>query len=75
MATLIKLSICIGLACALCMQATASTAQDGGVAISATRASAIHDCATSAAKYLDYVWGNTEMFIYRACMAGRAQRE
>jgi hypothetical protein len=69
-ATLIKISICIGLAGALCMQATASAAQEGGVTISAIR-----ECATSAAKYPDYAWGNFEMFIYRACMASHAQRE
>ncbi|MGA7388401.1 MAG: hypothetical protein WBW99_10805 [Pseudolabrys sp.] len=75
MATLIKIPICIGLAGALCMPATASGAQEGGLTISATRASAIRECATSAAKYPDYAWGNFEMFIYRACMASDAQRE
>jgi hypothetical protein len=54
MATLIKIPICIGLPGALCMQATVSAAQEDGVTISATRASAIRECATSATKYLDY---------------------
>jgi hypothetical protein len=43
---------------------------------SAARAAAIHECSVSAAKYLDYSWGNTEMYVYRTCMAGhRQQRE
>jgi hypothetical protein len=42
----------------------------------AARAAAIHECSVSAAKYLDYSWGSTEMYVYRTCMAGhRQQRE
>jgi len=75
MTKLIKTSFCIGLIAGFCMPVTEGRAQQGGVSITATRASAIHDCAVAAAKYLDYVWGNTEMFVYRACMAGRRQQE
>ena len=52
-----------------------SFAQGGGPKINQLRAEAIHTCSTAAAKYLDYVWGNTEMFIYRGCMAGHSQQE
>ena len=52
-----------------------SFAQGGGLKINQLRAEAIHTCSTAAAKYLDYVWGNTEMFIYRSCMAGHSQQE
>ena len=51
-----------------------SFAQGGGLKINQLRAEAIHTCST-AAEYLDYVWGNTEMFIYRSCMAGHSQQE
>ena len=39
------------------------------------RASAIRECATSADKYPEYVWGNFEMFVYRACMTNHGQLE
>jgi hypothetical protein len=29
----------------------------------------------AAAKFIDYSWGNTELFIYRALMNGRSQPE
>ena len=75
MATHIRTSICIGLVSVLCTIATPSGAQQSVVAINPARADAIHTCATSAARFLDYVWGNMEMHIYRTCMAGRGQRE
>ena len=52
-----------------------SFAQGGGLKIDQLRAEAIRTCSTAAAKYLDYVWGNTEMFIHRSCMAGHSQQE
>lgn len=75
MSTPIKMRIFIGFVCALCAPVTASAARENSLIISGPRASAIHVCATSAARYPDYSWGNTEMYIYRACMASRAQRE
>jgi hypothetical protein len=71
----IRTLICIGVAGAVCAPVTAGAAQEGGVTMSAARAGAIHECATAAAKYLDYVWGNTEMFVYRACMRRHVQSE
>ena len=52
-----------------------SFAQGGGLKINQLRVEAIRTCSTAAAKYLDCSWGNTEMFIYRACMAGHSQQE
>lgn len=75
MATPIKMWIFVGFVCALCTLVTASEAQESSLTIGSARAIAIHGCATSAARYPDYSWGNTEMYIYRACMANRAQRE
>ena len=75
MATPIKMWIFIGFVYALYTLVTASEAQESSLTISGARASAIHECATSAARYPDYSWGNTEMYIYRSCMANRAQRE
>jgi hypothetical protein len=52
-----------------------SFAQGDGLKINLLRDDAIRTCNTAAAKYPDYSWGNTEMFIYRACMAGHSQQE
>ena len=77
MTKLIKALSCFwGFACAVSIPITANVAEKDGVAITAARASAIRECATSAARFPDYVWGNFfEMFVYRACMASHAQRE
>lgn len=50
-------------------------AQDAAVKFDAASAAAIRMCSTEAAKYPDYVWGNTKMFVYRACVAARGQQE
>ena len=52
-----------------------SFAQDGPIKISPPRAKAIHACGLAAAKFPDYSWGNTEIFIYRACMTEHGQQE
>jgi hypothetical protein len=41
----------------------------GQIEISAARASALRECNAIAAQYPDYVWGNMEIYQYRACMA------
>jgi len=50
-------------------------AQDGLIKISRLRADSIHTCGTAAAKFPDFSWGNTEIFIYRACMTEHGQLE
>jgi hypothetical protein len=49
--------------------------QDGGVRISAQRAQALHTCSVRAARYPQYLWGNQELYTYRACMAEHGQPE
>jgi len=43
--------------------------------ISEARAEAIRECNAIARKYPQYLWGNMEIYQYRACMAQRGQRE
>ena len=52
-----------------------SYAQSSGVKISAQRAQAIHACNLRAARYPQYLWGNQEIYTYRACMAEHGQPE
>jgi hypothetical protein len=56
--------------------ASPSYAQEGGgVRISRQRAQAIHECSLLAARYPQYLWGNMEIYQYRACMAEHGQQE
>jgi hypothetical protein len=66
---------CVALLCAIGTSSSARPLQKIGQSVGVARAAAIHECALSAAKFPDYSWGNTEMYIYRACMAGHAERE
>jgi len=75
MRTIAYTTICVGLACALNTSSFADAPQKLDPTVSPARAAAIHECALAAAKYLDYVWGNVEMYIYRSCMAAHSQRE
>jgi hypothetical protein len=43
--------------------------------MSSSRAQALKDCNTQAAKYKQYVWGDYEIDVYRACMAQHGQQE
>jgi hypothetical protein len=52
-----------------------SYAQDGGVKISPQRAQALHECSVRAARYPEYLWGNQEIYTYRACMAEHGLQE
>jgi hypothetical protein len=56
--------------------ASPSYAQEGGgFRISQQRAQAIHACNLRAARYPQYLWGNQEIYTYRACMAEHGQQE
>ena len=56
--------------------ASPSHAQEGGgFRISQQRAQAIHTCNLRAARYPQYLWGNQEIYTYRACMAEHGQQE
>ena len=65
----------LALAFALTALASPSYAQEGGVRISQQRAQAIHECNLRAARYPQYLWGNQEIYTYRACMAEHGQQE
>jgi hypothetical protein len=49
--------------------------KQGRFVISAARAAAVHECSVRAAQYPEWDYGNTELFIYRACMAEHGQVE
>ena len=43
--------------------------------VSDARAAAIHACNVAADKYPEYIWGDTQSDVYRACMAEHGQQE
>jgi hypothetical protein len=65
----------LALALAVTALASPSYAQEGGVHISQQRAQAIHACNLRAARYPQHLWGNQEIYTYRACMAEHGQPE
>jgi hypothetical protein len=65
----------LALAFAVTALASPSYAQEGGVHISGQRAQAIHECSLKAARYPQYLWGNQEIYTYRACMTEHGQQE
>ena len=66
----------LAVAVAVSAGASPSYAQEGGgVRISQQRAQAIHACNVRAARYPQYLWGNQEIYTYRACMAEHGQQE
>jgi hypothetical protein len=69
----------LALAVAVLWVVTASCAPASAAAaeyqMSAARRVAIHACSVLASRYPQHDWGNTEIYQYRACMAGRGQQE
>lgn len=63
------------LALAVTANATLSFAQTNEPKIGAARAAAIHECNVKAQVYALYAWGNVQLYVYRACMAGQHQVE
>ena len=43
--------------------------------ISAARAAALQECNRLAQRYPLHEWGNTEIYLYRSCMARHGQQE
>jgi hypothetical protein len=66
-------SLAVGIA--LTALASPSYAQERGFKISPERAQAIHQCSVLAARYPQYLWGNQEIYTYRACMTEHGQQE
>ena len=50
-------------------------AQGGPSQISAARAAALQECNRLAQRYPLHEWGNTQIHLYRSCMAGHGQQE
>ena len=46
-----------------------------GLKISPARAAAIHGCNLLAARYPIHEWGNSQIYLYRSCMARHGQQE
>jgi hypothetical protein len=76
-----KLSIKVGLtAIAATFVSTAGTTPSTAASatrqhIVAERAAAIRACNVLASQYTLYDWGNTQIHLYRTCMANRGQQE
>jgi len=66
-------SLAVGIA--LTALASPSYAQEGHFQISRERAQALHECSLRAARYPQYLWGNQEIYTYRACMTEHGQPE
>jgi hypothetical protein len=66
-------SLAVGIA--LIALASPSYAQEGHFQISRERAQALHECSLRAARYPQYLWGNQEIYTYRACMTEHGQPE
>ena len=52
-----------------------ASAQPNGDRVGAGRAAAILACNGAAATYKQYLWGDFEIDVYRACMTQRVQQE
>jgi hypothetical protein len=60
---------------ALLFTAAPITGAAADVQISAARAAALQQCNRLAARYPIHEWGNTQIHLYRSCMAQRGQQE
>ena len=60
---------------ALWMAAVPFAGAVADVQISAARAQAIQQCNRLAARYPKNDWGNTDIYLYRSCMARHGQQE
>jgi hypothetical protein len=47
----------------------------GAEGVSASRAKAIQDCMGTSGKFSQTSWGNTQVQLYRSCMAGHGEVE
>jgi len=73
---MVTLKKCLpALALGLAVTALASPSYAQAPEISGARARAIHECSVAADRYPQYLWGNMEIYQYRACMAEHGQQE
>jgi len=60
---------------ALCLTAVPITGEAADGQISAARAAALQQCNRLAQRYPLHEWGNTQIHLYRTCMARHGQQE
>ena len=60
---------------ALCLTVVPIDGAAADVQISAARAAALKECNRLAARYPTNDWGNTDIYLYRSCMARHGQKE
>ena len=60
---------------ALWMAAVPFAGAAADVQISAARAAALKECSRLAARYPTNDWGNTDIYLYRSCMARHGEKE
>ncbi len=53
----------------------ASAVAQGAPGLSAARAAALQECNRLAQRYPIHEWGNTQIHLYRTCMARHGQQE
>ncbi len=60
---------------ALWMAAVPFASAAADVQISKARAAALQECNRLAARYPTNDWGNTDIYLYRSCMARHGEKE
>jgi hypothetical protein len=60
---------------ALCLTVVSIDGAAADVQVSAARAAAVQECSRLAARYPTNYWGNTDIHLYRTCMARHGQKE
>jgi len=60
---------------ALCLTVVPIDGAAADVQVSAARAAALQECSHLAARYPTNYWGNTDIHLYRTCMARHGQKE
>jgi hypothetical protein len=73
--TIVKRVAMLALGLFTIASAAPAFAQTNGDRMSAARAAALRECNRQASKYPDYLWGDFEIDVYRACMTERGQQE
>jgi len=60
---------------AFCLTVVPIDGAAADVQVSAARAAALQECSRLAARYPTNYWGNTDIHLYRTCMARHGQKE
>ena len=65
----------VGIALGLAVAAAVATPSFAQRPPTGARAKALRECSIAEDKYIQHVWGDFAIDVYRACMAQRGQRE